>query len=523
MKTFQKGMFLLHRYLGFVLSLLFVVWFLSGFVMMYASYPTMKQHRRLQQLPTLDLSHCRIRPQDAVQRAGITDTVKTIRLGMLLNRPVYRIVTQQNKHLAIFADTGDLLPRVDTALGSRIARAFVNNTSQPQSVETLTQIDQWMAAHRSQGYLPEVHRFVMNDPARTYLYVSVYTGEVVQMVDAQQRFWAWLGAIPHWIYPTILIRNRPVWSQVVIWSSLAGTIMCVAGIVMGFVRYKRSRTNAWAFSPYKKKWFRWHHYTGFVFGIFVFTWVLSGLFSMSPIDFKPDSGQRLAELATWSGGPLNPAAFTVSPGRADTLLRSQLAVKEIHLIQILGKPYYLAYQDDFHTRVLAADTHHAQPFAQFPVEPFIATLKTFTKNSRIQEVKTLTGYDDYYYSRTYEKRLPVLRVKVDTPEKSWYYVDLKTGQLILKHEKGSRFERWLYHGLHSLDFSFLAYKRPLWDIVVWLLMLGGTLVSVTGLVLTGKWLRRKGRKLGKKAKKRNGFRLKRRSGSSQPLNPHEQR
>ena len=523
MKTVQKWIFIIHRYLGFGLSLLFVVWFLSGFVMMYASYPTMKQHQRLQQLPTLNLSQYRILPSEAVQRAGITDTVKTIRLGMLLNRPIYRIVTQQNKHRAVFADTGDLLPRVDTALGSRIARAFVNNTSQPQSVETLTQIDQWMAAHRSQGYLPEVHRFVMNDPAQTYVYVSVYTGEVVQMVNRQQRFWAWLGAIPHWIYPTILIRNRPVWSQVVIWASLAGTIMCVAGIVMGFVRYKRSQANAWAFSPYRKKWFRWHHYTGFVFGIFVFTWVLSGLFSMSPIDLRPDTKQRLAELMAWSGGPLNPAGFTVLPGRADTLLRSQLALKEIQLIQILGKPYYLVYQDDFHTRVLAADNQQAQPFAQFPTEPFIATLKTFNGDSRIQETKILMEYDDYYYSRTHEKRLPVLRVKVDTPEQSWYYVDLKTGQLILKHEKGSRFERWLYHGLHSLDFSFLIYNRPLWDIIVWTLMLGGTLVSVTGLVLTGKWLRRKGRKLGKKSSRRNGFVTKRRSVTSQPLNSHAQR
>ena len=123
MKTFRKWMLLIHRYLGFGLSLLFVVWFLSGFVMMYASYPTMKQHQRLQQLPTLNLSQCRILPDEAVQRAGITDTLKTIRLGMLLNRPIYRMVTQQNKHLAIFADTGDRLPRVDTALGSRIALA----------------------------------------------------------------------------------------------------------------------------------------------------------------------------------------------------------------------------------------------------------------------------------------------------------------------------------------------------------------------------------------------------------------
>jgi hypothetical protein len=43
--------------------------------------------------------------------------------------------------------------------------------------------------------------------------------------------------------------------------------------------------------------------------------------------------------------------------------------------------------------------------------------------------------------------------------------------------------RWLYHGLHSLDFPWLYDHRPLWDIVVIALMIGGTALSVTSLVL----------------------------------------
>lgn len=491
MKTFTKWMRLIHRYLGFALSLLFVVWFVSGFVMLYAGYPTLKHHQRLQQLPPANLSQCQLNPQQALQHAGLTDSIKTIRLGMLLDRPIYRLVTQSNGHKAVFADTGDTLSRVDTALGSRIARAFVHNGSPIASVETLTQIDQWMAAHRSQGYLPQVHRFVLDDADQTYVYVSVYTGEVVQLINARQRFWAWLGPIPHWIYPTVLIRNRPLWSQVVIGLSLLGTVMCVAGITMGLIRYKRRKATAWDFSPYKKPWFRWHHYTGFVFGLFVFTWVLSGLFSMSPIELGPDPVRREAEMKTWTGGSLAPARFTVPPARAASLFGASLSVKEIHLIQRLGRPYYLAYQDDFHTQLLAADDDQARPFEQFSTQPFVAQLSAFNSGHKLLEVRTLTEYDDYYYSKKFDKRLPVLRVKVDTPEQSWYYVDLKTGQLVLKHEWGSRLERWLYHGLHSLDFRFLVYKRPLWDIVVWVLLLGGAAVSITGLLLTRKWLGRK--------------------------------
>jgi hypothetical protein len=51
--------------------------------------------------------------------------------------------------------------------------------------------------------------------------------------------------------------------------------------------------------------------------------------------------------------------------------------------------------------------------------------------------------------------------------------------------------RWLYHGLHSLDFPWLYKYRPLWDVVVISLMLGGTALCVTSLVLTWRVLARK--------------------------------
>ena len=51
--------------------------------------------------------------------------------------------------------------------------------------------------------------------------------------------------------------------------------------------------------------------------------------------------------------------------------------------------------------------------------------------------------------------------------------------------------RWLYHGLHSLDFPWLYKYRPLWDIVVITLMLGGTALCVTSLMLAWRVLARK--------------------------------
>ncbi|HCE03245.1 MAG TPA: hypothetical protein DEQ98_08385, partial [Acidobacteria bacterium] len=54
----------------------------------------------------------------------------------------------------------------------------------------------------------------------------------------------------------------------------------------------------------------------------------------------------------------------------------------------------------------------------------------------------------------------------------------------------TRLNRWLYHGFHSLDFPSLYSKRPLWDLVVIGLSLGGILVSVTSLAQGWRRLRR---------------------------------
>ena len=490
MKYFTRFFLIVHRYLGLALSLLFVVWFLSGIAMMYVRYPTMRQNERLQNLHVVDFTNANLHVQQALDKAGLADTLRTVRLGMMLDRPVYRLVTSKGEYKAVFADNGELFTNTDSILAAKLAVAFVKGKSQPQKLETLTEIDQWMAAARSIGYTTPVHRFEMNDDAKTYIYVSTQTGEVVQMVDARQRFLAWLGPIPHWIYPTVLLRNRPLWNDIIIWSSTLGTLMCVAGIVMGFIRYRRKDKKSLVFSPYKKKWFRWHHYTGFVFGIFAFTWVFSGLLSMTPWDWAPFTRLDMEESAKWTSGPLNPKLFVVPPAEIVEKLKTQISVKEIHLTQFHGKPYYLAYQDEAHTRLLAADGGSQPPFEEFPAAGFISVLKELNPGKDVTEEVVLNEYDDYYYAKDNSKRLPVLRVKMDTPQKTWYYVDLKIGQVALKHEKLSRLERWLYHGLHSLDFRFLFYKRPLWDIVMILLMLGGLAASSTGLVLTWKWLRR---------------------------------
>jgi hypothetical protein len=60
-----------------------------------------------------------------------------------------------------------------------------------------------------------------------------------------------------------------------------------------------------------------------------------------------------------------------------------------------------------------------------------------------------------------------------------YYLDPTTGSLLQRVDQ-SRWHRWLFGGLHRLDFAVDA-TRPVWDIIVLIMMLGGFALTTTGL------------------------------------------
>ena len=57
--------------------------------------------------------------------------------------------------------------------------------------------------------------------------------------------------------------------------------------------------------------------------------------------------------------------------------------------------------------------------------------------------------------------------------------------------------RWLYAGLHEFDLPFLYNSRPLWDIVVIVLSIGGIFLSSTTLVAAWQRLKRHARRYDK--------------------------
>ena len=505
-----------HRWLGIAGSLLFVVWFVSGIVMMYAGMPILTTEERLSRVPVLDLTRARVDVGEAAVRVGVAP--RRIVIGMLGDRPVYRFVGAGGL-TTVYADTGAALDGLDAVAAADIARRFAPEHAATTRYDALLRDpDQWTL--QSGAYLP-LHRVRLGDDGDTVLYVSDRTGLPVMRTTRQTRRWGYVGAVLHWLYFRPLRARGELWSDVVIWVSLLGCVLCLSGLVWGLWRVASSRTyrlrGGLSYSPYAGL-MRWHHYMGLVFGLVTFTWVFSGALSMDPWSWHPGTGPTRVQREVVTGGSLRLGPLTVEQLRAGgEAFASSFVPKELEVVQFLGEPYLLAldvrplvggdaraalpntlagqWTHPLMQRIVSIAHPERGAFSRFEDELFGDLAAAVMPGVDIIEATWLRVYDSYYYDRSQRRRLPVLRVRYDDPQRTWLYFDPHRGAIARKEERLTRLNRWLYHGLHSLDFPFLYDRRPLWDIVVILLSLGGIALSVTSLTQGWHRLRRHGRRL----------------------------
>lgn len=478
--TLKNQIVRIHRWFGLIMCLFFVAWFLSGFVMMYVDFPQYSKKERLAHQSPLLLDSLELPPSALSKLLSQDSSWKHIRIDMLLNRPVLRLENQQGERYAFYAGNGKPVGQLSAGTALAVAKEFMSFSSSALLLEKIEELDQWIPRKAFLIHMP-IYRIRMDDPAETVLYISSKTGEILQVHTFSQRVLAWCGPIIHWVYPRELILRRALWRVVVILFSSLGIVASIAGIAAGLIRVKK-KSGVYT-SPYRHRWFRWHHYTGFIFGLFTFTWVFSGLLTMSPFGWSPEADITDQENRRLQQGNLVVKSFTEAPGG---LFNAQtFSPVEIELKRFQGRSYYIAADGSGKTRMAIADTAvRGLPFRSFPQELFLRGIRSVHPLGSPAEISMLDQEDHYYYSKHKDKPLPVLRVKYADEDQTWYYADLSTGEIVLKNNASSRLSRWLYHGLHSLDFFNFQHSRPAWDIFVILLLSGGTLVSLTGLILS---------------------------------------
>jgi PepSY-associated transmembrane protein len=504
-----------HRYLGLVFCLIFVVWFASGIVMVYARMPEYSAAERLARLASLEPAAIHLTPAQALEQATLADTPARIRISTLRSRPVYRFFVQ-GEWVTVFADDGSVLEQLSPDQALEVVRdAFPAERSTARFVETLREADQWTIGMRAGGPL---HLVSLGDAAATNVYVASDTGEIVLKTDRSSRFWGYAGPVMHWFYFRPLRVKGELWYRLVVYGSLVGCVLCVIGLVIGVYRYSLSRRRRGiAGTPYVG-WLRWHHYAGLVFGLITLTWLFSGMLSMEPWGVSENPAPRRDQVVAVRGDGVDAARFAIPPqhvletARREPNLeaRSELArrpheldrrdedaeqrgtfgsPKEMELIHFMDAPFYRVQDQDGRTLLMTAD-HGPMVKDGFTQSELLTAASAAMSGVRAREAVWLTGYDSYYADRAGERPLPVLRVKYEDADQTWLYFSSRDGAIVQRETASGRPVRWLYHGLHSLDLPGLYEAGWLWDAVIVTLCVGGLLLSLTSVIVGWRVLRR---------------------------------
>ncbi len=333
----RRALILTHRYLGIPLSVLFVLWFLTGIAMIYVGgMPTLSAQARLEHLPALDLAAVRYAPAAAAAEAA--SGFGRASLTTVQDRPAYRFASPYGT-ATVFADTGEPLDEIDVDASRNVAAKFLGVSASGLLLErTLESVDQWTLQMRRD--LP-LHKFTVDDGAGTEVYVSPYAGEVRLVTTTKTRTLAWIATIPHWFYITPLRTNQPAWYWTVVGTSTLGCLLAVLGLVLGVTQFHKSTPFRWSQAVRYQGWMRWHYISGVFFGIFALTWVFSGLLSMEPFDWANADSLEISNDAL-TGGPVDLEQFPPFAAEPWAALLAGRTLKELEFRRIDDAPYYLA-------------------------------------------------------------------------------------------------------------------------------------------------------------------------------------
>ncbi|OKO74853.1 hypothetical protein AC629_34590 [Bradyrhizobium sp. NAS80.1] len=460
---------LLHRWLGIAFCLLFAMWFASGIVMHFVPFPSLTEAERFGGFGPVDRTRVRIAVVDAVAASGITDATR-VRLIQRSDGPVY-IVSGPSRARAVRASDGRDASVTSPDLALAIARDHARGRgldAARAAIVARSDYDQWSVPNGFDRHRP-LFRVALGDAAKTEVYISSLTGEVVLDTTRSERGWNLAGSVLHWIYPTVLRSNWALWDRVVWTLSLLASIAALLGAVLGLVRIKRR--GRLVGSPYRG-WHALHHLIGLAVTAFVLTWIFSGWLSM-------DHGRL------FSRGQLSPAEAEVTNASPDWVATSSLdpqpispSAREVEWFAFNGTIYRRDRVDIERQILIKAGDASRDGQAGFLSAREVQELTMRLATSC--GVPIVLADDDGYPAQSTASGAPVYRSRCGD---LWFDIDGADGNVLQRLDMSRRAYRWFYSALHTFDFPVLLAHPRLRDVLIVGLCVLGLVFSVTGIVI----------------------------------------
>jgi uncharacterized iron-regulated membrane protein len=155
---------------------------------------------------------------------------------------------QPPRHISTLTDRDGREITTDPASGAvttlsddeifKAARGLLPNAEMTLRLR-LSQFDDYWYAHHNERPLP-VLRAGFDDAAGSWFHIDPRNGDILGRIDSSRRTYRWLFNALHSLDFSLLLRHRPAWDLVILLLSLVGMIVSTSGIVIGWLRLRRS-------------------------------------------------------------------------------------------------------------------------------------------------------------------------------------------------------------------------------------------------------------------------------------------
>jgi len=480
----------LHKITGSALSLLFLMWCLTGVVLVFVGFPHASRQQRFEKLDYLSESDFQNLPYFDQTESG------KIELEKYQGELVYRKYKGKKSQQVFNAKQRHKLPLFSKSQAICEAEHFIN--AKVTSVDSIAELDSWIPWGYYKPLLP-FFKCYMDDPDHSVLYVSAQSGTVVQHTQRSSRWYARIGAIPHWIYFSQIKQNADVWQITVLILGIISLLVAISGMVVAFFRFKRNSDGKISdLSVYKKWSYKWHHIFGLCIGLLFCIFLLSGIFYATGV---PNwiSAKPSGKPATSVWNKRSKTDSVIHPSQIWKQLPQKEGVRKIAWESAMGRQVVNVYYDDYRSpkTFIAIQTDSLIPFTATKDEIQQFAQKKF--KDQFQSIEIQNKYDSYYEEcGMFHHPLPAYKVNLNDGFGTSVFIDPATGKAVEYFNANKKDRRWLTKGLHKFDFSIFNKADWLRKTILIIVCLIGTAVSFTGVLLSWKWIKRMFKKRLKK-------------------------
>lgn len=509
-KKIKQHMYKWHRVIGLITIVPVIFWTLSGLMHPFMAHffkPEIAHEKLEQQI--IDKSHLKLSIQEVLQKNEITQ-FKNFRIVTFNNTTYYQVKTIFGQLWYYDASNGKKLEDGDQKYAEWLSRYFLDDQkSVVKKSEVVTEFtSQYKYVNR---YLP-VYKLTFDRPDAMQVYVETSSSKLATYNPASRQAFIWFFDTFHnWSFIDAITNNSIRIITMIFLLSIIG-LSALSGILIYGLLWKQFKKTDNA-AP-KKGLRKYHRQIGIWVSFFTLTFAFSGAYhattkwapyTLSQMVYEPTFVTKEIPLASnaldldWTRFQ-NTSIITLND---TTYFRCQLLEKSKFKTSKVDSNSKWNKKKDQKSEVIYinaatnkvvpnVDLHYAEYLAYYftggaPQAACCEMIETSDEpeesieNVKLLESKVLTDFESREYGFV-NKRLPVVKLAYDTPEKTTYFIETSTSRLAAVVKNADKVEGYSFAIFHKFLFMDWAGKN-IRDLATVLAALSILIVSILGFIL----------------------------------------